>query len=185
MHTLSRLRFLLPLAAAMLFAACTTVQEGPVGSRTVKQPPKPDLPEEMLTPVPKAKSPEYKGKEAFSAVEVVEERSRTVPVPPGAQSVTLRMGETREVYRQTWSLMETQYAFFLPQEATNVVKLIVETHNLTTTYFIKAVGYGDSVGGVVERKWLAADGFHSDNAADFARIQDAVRAQPVFISVKE
>ena len=185
MNCLPGFRHLSIIALAVLLGACTTVQQGPTGSNVARHPASPDLPEEMKTPVPHSTAPEYKGKEAFDAVTVVEEGPRHMPVPPGAQSITLRMGEMREVYRQTWSINETQYAFFLPQEATNVVKLIVETHNFTKTYFVKAIGYGDTIGGVVERKLLDTEGFHPDNAADFARIQEALRKQPVFISVKE
>jgi hypothetical protein len=170
---------------AILLGGCTTVQEGPSGSRVAHRPPPPELPKETVTPQPRAAASEYKGKESFAATEVVEQTHSEVPVPPGAQSVTLRMGEMREVYRQTWRPGETQYAFFLPEEATNIVKLVVETDGFTKTYFLRAIGYGDSVGGVIKSEWLAPDGFHPRDVADFARIQEAVRQKPVFISVKE
>ena len=43
---------------------------------------------------------------------------------------------------------------------------------------------GDTVGGVVERRWLNSAGYDPETAADEGRIQSAVRAAPFLISVQ-
>ena len=106
-------------------------------------------------------------------------------LPPGAKQLHLRLGQSVEVFRGKWSLTDDprELAFYLPVEARSVVQLIVEKNGLTRSYFIKAIGVGDTVGGVVERRWLNSAGYDPIDAAGEARIQDAVRARPFVISV--
>ena len=59
----------------------------------------------------------------------------------------------------------------------------VEKNGFTRTYFLKAVGMGDTVGGVVECRWLDFDGYSPKDTAAEARIQSAIKASPYLISV--
>ena len=108
-------------------------------------------------------------------------------VPAGAKQLRLRVGEVIEVYRGSFAIGDGQreMAFYLPIEARSVVQLVVETDRLkfTRTYFLKAIAQGDTVGGVVESRWLAGDGITPSDTAAEARIQASVKAAPYLISV--
>lgn len=108
------------------------------------------------------------------------------PLPAGAKRVTLRLGQVMEIYRGRAAPGdgEREMAFYLPVEARSVVQLVVEKKGFTRTYFLRAIGVGDTVGGVVERRWLNSAGYDPETAADEGRIQSAVRAAPFLISVQ-
>lgn len=95
----------------------------------------------------------------------------------------LRRGEILEVFRSSTSA-RPEMAFYLPPEATSIVQLVVERHGSKMSYFLKAFGTGNTVGGAVERRWLDKQGFRPRNAADEARIQAEVRRNPLFIEVR-
>lgn len=100
-----------------------------------------------------------------------------------ADHIKLLRGEMREVLR-TSKMESPQPSFYLPPEATRFVQLVAEKHMLEVRYFLKARDRGKTVGGIVERRWLDSEGFAPKTASDEARIQQAIRANPVFIEVK-
>lgn len=169
--------------AALLLAACESTPQGP----------SPALANQTAAPVgqriePAPVSQAYPGaKDVFRAAEY---KPSTGPSAPGAQHIRMRLGQLVEVYRGSFAPGDGQreMAFYLPVEARPVVQLIVETKGFTRTYFLRAIGPGDTVGGVVERRWLGGNwieglGFSPNNAADEARIQNAIRTAPYLISV--
>lgn len=136
-----------------------------------------------LEPPPRSEA--FPGKEAFRAAEYVEPAPDALP--PNARPVRLRMGAIQEVFTGDATPGDglAEKAFYLPPEAAEVVQLVVEKHGWRRTYFLKAVGPGDTVGGVVERRWLDGSGFRAKDSAHEARIQAAVQAEPYLISVIE
>jgi hypothetical protein len=162
----------------LAFVGCETTQ-GPSRAVTNQQTAGQMAP--RIEPKPESKS--FPGeKDVFrGAVHEMDESQ----IPPGAKRIQLRLGQVTEVFRGSFAPGDGQreLAFYLPIEARSVVRLDVETRGFTRTYFLKAIGVGDTVGGVVERRWLNSAGTDPNHAGDEARIQDAVRASPYFISV--
>jgi hypothetical protein len=76
-----------------------------------------------------------------------------------------------------------ELAFYLPTEATSIVQLVVEKRGSQVNYFLKGLSSGSTVGGAVQREWLDSTGFKPRNLADEARIQAAVRRNPLYIEV--
>lgn len=107
-----------------------------------------------------------------------------LPIPPGAKTVRLKVGELKLVLTARKGLLgQAKTAFYIPPEATRVAQVVVETKPGQVNYFLKGRGPGVSVGGEVERAWLDAKGFEARDAADLGRIQAAVKAHPVYIDV--
>lgn len=167
--------------AALVLAACESTQQGT--SRAVENQQHNQAGYQRIDPAPESKS--YAGaKDVFQGAEY---DPGTGPSVAGAKRINLRVGQVMEVFRGSYSPTDGQreLAFYLPVEARSVVQLVVETRGLTKTYFIKAIGVGDTVGGVVERRWLNSAGYDPRDTAAEARIQDAVRAAPYLISVQQ
>lgn len=163
--------------AALFLTACETTQ-GP--SAAVNNQPAAQT-GERIEPAPESKS-FTQTKDVFQGAEY---DPGTGPLAAGAKQIRLRPGQIMEVFRGSFAPGDGQreLAFYLPVEARTVVQLVVETKGFTKTYFLRATGTGDTVGGVVERRWLDSDGYNPRDAAAEARIQDAVRAAPYLISV--
>lgn len=135
-----------------------------------------------IQPAPETKS--YAGKkDVFQGAEYDPGAAGTLPA--GAKRIALRLGQVVEVYHGNFVPGDGQreLSFYLPVEARGVVQLVVETKGFYRTYFLKAVGLGDTVGGVVERRWLDSSGYDPKDTASEARIQAAVKAAPFLISV--
>ena len=171
---------ILPLLAALgiaLLAGCSTPQ-GVVAPTS--QPVQP-----VQQPLPAPVSRTHPDKEAFQGGAIVQESALTNAFP-NARQIALGVGEIVEVYHG--GVLPTdggpQLAFYLPPEATSVVQLVVETKGFAKTYFLKGLAPGETVGGVVQRNWLDATGYRSDNPADEARIQAAIKANPFLILVQ-
>jgi len=132
--------------------------------------------------------------EQFTTEEVVTEKktvkvqanpSSAFPSNPNAQYVKLRVGEIRPAIESKGSLFAAApEAFYLPAEAIGVVQLIVEKKGATTTYFLKGLRKGKTVGGVVQRAWLDKSGFKPKTITDEGRIQQALKANPFYITVE-
>lgn len=136
---------------------------------------------QRIDPAPESKSYGDQTKDVFRASE---HNPGTGPTMPNAKRIGLRVGQVIEVYRANIVPGgEREMAFYLPVEARSVVQVLVESRGVTKTYFLKAIGMGETVGGVVERRWLNSGGFDPDTVADEARIQQAVRSAPYLISV--
>jgi hypothetical protein len=107
------------------------------------------------------------------------------PLAAGARQIRLRPGQILAVFRGNATPGDDQreLAFYLPVEARSVVQLVVETKGSTKTYFLRAISSGDTVGGVVERRWLDGDGYNPRDTAAETRVRNAVRSAPFFISV--
>ena len=100
-----------------------------------------------------------------------------------APTARLRRGEIVQVMTSSRSA-RPELAFYLPPEATSVVQLVVEKRGSEMNYFLKGLASGSTVGGAVQREWLDAGGFKPRNPADEARIQAAVRHNPLYIEVQ-
>lgn len=166
--------------AALLLSACETTQGTSPAINTVQSS---QTGYQRIDPAPETKS--YQGqKDVFQGAEY---DPGAGPLPAGAKRLQLRVGQVLEVYRGSNVPGDGQreMAFYLPVEARSVVQLVVEQRGLVKTYFLRAVGIGETVGGVVERRWLNSAGFDPGTVADEARIQAAVRAAPFLISVTQ
>ena len=166
---------LLSSLAVLLLAGCDSDQ-GPAQIATQPSAPmgKP------IEPAPESKSFPTK-KDVFQGAEY---DPGTGAMPAGARQLNLRVGQIIEVFHGSSAPGgERELAFYLPVEARSVVQLVVETKGFKHTYFLRAIGLGQTVGGVVERRWLDSSGNDPRNAADEARIQNAVRTAPYLISV--
>ena len=171
---------LLFTGVALLFAGCQSDQ-GPSPTVAQSATAMGDSRSKEIQPAPETKS--YAGKkDVFQGAEYDPGMGSA---PAGAKQVQLRLGQVIEVFHGSFALGDGQreLAFYLPEEARSVVQLVVETKGMTRTYFLKAVGLGDTVGGVVERRWLSSNGYNPIDTAAEARIQNAIRATPYLISV--
>lgn len=136
---------------------------------------------QRIDPAPQTRSYGSETKDVFRASE---HDQAAGPAIPNAKRISLRVGQVIEVYRaNVIPGGEREMAFYLPVEARSVVQLLVESRGVNRNYFLKAISMGETVGGVVERRWLNSAGFDPDSVADEARIQQAVRAAPYLISV--
>jgi hypothetical protein len=164
--------------AVFLFTGCDSTQgsvNAPLASSMGR-------PADEIQEAPKSKSYSEK-KDVFQAAEY---ESRVLDTYPNARQIRLRVGEVIEVYRGSAAIGDGQpeMAFFLPPEATSIVQLVVERKGLNRTYFLRGVAAGESVGGVVERRWLSSDGTRPKDAAHQARVQNAIRGEPFLILVQ-
>lgn len=135
-----------------------------------------------IEPAPKSKS--FGGKkDVFQAAEY---SPGILEAFPHARQIRLQVGELIEVFRGSNVPGDgaPEMAFYLPKEATSIVQLVVEKRGFNRTYFLRGLVVGETVGGVVERRWLDSAGTGPDNAADESRIQQAVRGQPYLILVQ-
>lgn len=135
-----------------------------------------------IEPAPKSKS--YSGKkDVFQAAEY---SPGIMEAFPHARQIRLQVGELLEVYRGSNVPGDgaPEMAFYLPKEATSIVQLVVETRGFYKTYFLRGLVEGETVGGVVERRWLDRAGTAPDNPADESRIQQAIRGLPYLILVQ-
>lgn len=103
--------------------------------------------------------------------------------PAGARQVRLRPGQILEVFRSNPGDDPRELAFYLPIEARTVVQLVVTTKGDTKTYFLRAIRTGETVGSVVERRWLDDDGYNPRDVDAGSRVRAAVRSTPCFITV--
>lgn len=167
----------IPGLVALLLSACATSQ-GPsnaVNDRSEAQT------AERIGPAPESKS--------FAGAEGVLSSTGDDPDvgPPegGNRLIRLRPGQIVEVFRGRNAPGDgrPELAFYLPVEARSVVQLVVGSKGCTKTYFLRAIRTGDTVGGVVERRWLDDDGYNPRDPAAATRIRKAVRAAPHHISV--
>mgnify|MGYP000684063407 CR=1 FL=1 len=138
--------------------------------------------DEEIKPAPKSVSYSDK-KDVFQAAEY---ESDITSAYPNARQIRLQVGEVLEVYRGSARIGDGQpeMAFYLPQEATAIVRLIVEREGSRRTYFLRGIAPGESVGGVVEKEWLNRQGTGPRDAADEARVQNAIRGEPFLILVE-
>ena len=172
-------RFVLPtgLMLTLLLTGCESTQ-GSVNSTRATQ----MGPDDEIAPAPKSTSYSDK-KDVFQAAEY---DPGITSVYQNARQIRLRVGEVLEVYRGSAMLGDGQpeMAFYLPIEATSIAQLIVEREGTRRTYFLRGISPGESVGGVVEREWLNRDGTRPRDAADEARVQNAIRGEPFLILVE-
>lgn len=108
---------------------------------------------------------------------------RPVAHSKNAARIVLARGEIQEVLRVS-KFARPELSFYLPPEATRVVQLVVERHAMHVCYFLRARNRGTTVGGVVERNWLDRAGFFPRSVSDEARVQWAVKCNPLFIEVR-
>src|SRR5438045_379238 len=100
-----------------------------------------------------------------------------------APTVRLSRGEIVQVMSCPRS-GRPQLAFYLPAEATSIVQVVVEKRGAEVNYFVKGLSSGHTVGGAVQRDWLDYGGFKPRNMADEARIQGALKHNPLYIEVR-
>jgi hypothetical protein len=167
------------LFASVAFVGCESTAQGP--SAAVTTAPTTNPMAQRIEPAPKSKSFPNE-KDVFRGAVYDNGLGN---LPPGAKQVRLSVGQVVEVFRGSFAPGDGQreMAFYLPVEARGVAQLVVETKGFTRTYFLRGIGPGTTVGGVVERRWLDGSGYYPKDAADEGRIQDSVRAAPYLISV--
>lgn len=95
----------------------------------------------------------------------------------------LRRGEIVQVMTSSRSV-RPELAFYLPPEATSIVQLVVERRGSQMNFFLKGLSSGSTVGGAVQREWLDSSGYKPRSLPDEARIQAAVRRNPLYIEVQ-
>ncbi|PYJ28577.1 MAG: hypothetical protein DMF24_10890 [Verrucomicrobia bacterium] len=100
-----------------------------------------------------------------------------------APTARLNRGEIVQVMTSSTSA-RPELAFYLPREATSIVQLVVEKRGSQRNFFLKGLSSGSTVGGAVQRDWLDASGYYPRNPADEARIQAAVKRNPLYIEVR-
>jgi hypothetical protein len=116
---------------------------------------------------------------------VLNRSAKELAIPKGAKVARLSVGETKLIYTAKKRLFSSaKSAFYLPPEATAVAQLVVETKGSEINYFLKGRGPGVTIGGEVPREWLDASGFRPRNEADAARIQQQLKAAPLYIDVR-
>lgn len=175
----NRIPVLLLAFGALVLAGCESTSQGVAPGLNTQA--NPEVAPKRIDPAPETKSYASETKDVFRASEYDPGPGTNIP---NAKRINLRLGQVVEVYRSNIIPGgEREMAFYLPHEARSVVQVLVESRGVTKTYFLKAIGLGDTVGGVVERRWLNSGGFDADTLADEARIQQAVRNAPFLISV--
>jgi len=113
------------------------------------------------------------------------DNSKPAPHEPAHKGPHARLakGEIVQVLTSSRSA-RPELAFYLPPEATSIVQLVVEKRGSEVNYFVKGLSSGSTVGGAVARSWLDHSGFKPNNMADEARIQAAVKHNPLYIEVR-
>ncbi len=139
-------------------------------------------PERVLEPAPLSAS--YPGVDAFEAAE------RAVPPRAGVavrqDAICLAGGEVVEVLRRPRERRETFAgdAFYVPPEADGIVCLTVETEGMEEVFLLRGIAPGETLGGVVARRWVDDAGRRPRSVVDEARIQAALKTAPRYIVVE-
>lgn len=115
---------------------------------------------------------------------VLNRNAKELAIPSGAKVARLTVGESKLIYTARKRLFKAPQAFYLPPESTAVAQLIVETKGGETNYFVRGRAPGVTIGGEVPREWLDASGYRARNEADAARIQQQLKAAPLYIDVR-
>ncbi len=105
------------------------------------------------------------------------------PVVSG-RAVKLRVGEVVEVFVFRDKFGTPREAFFIPLEGTRVAQVVKERAGNTDRFYLKGRAKGKTAGGIVLRDWLDSKGFKPKSIGDEVRIQAAVKANPVYITVE-
>jgi hypothetical protein len=123
----------------------------------------------------------------FNATEEVRPPAASSPLPPNARVVQMRIGEIVEITSIKTALIGTkdETAFYIPPEGNAIIQVVVEKKFRRRTYFAKALAAGETVGGIVERKWLDADGYRVKNPADEGRVQASIKNAPILFFVTD
>ena len=174
--------FVFGLAVILLVAACSTPPQGTTAAVQSSAGSAPMAKEVEPAPVSKSYPPK---KEVFQGAEYSPAGGIDAAYP-NARQVRLRAGEVVEVFHGSWAPGDGQLemAFYLPPEAASVAQLVVESKGFAKTYFVRGLAPGETVGGVVERRWLDFRGYRSKDLASEARIQAAVKQQPVLFFIE-
>lgn len=94
----------------------------------------------------------------------------------------LALGEAREVFN---SASAPDMAFYIPETSPTIVQVVVEKKFMKkAVYFVKGIRPGTVTGGIVPRACLDKAGFRPNNIADEARVQAALKASPITITVR-
>jgi hypothetical protein len=115
---------------------------------------------------------------------VLNKSAKELAIPSGAKVAKLSVGESKLIYTAKKRLFKAAQAFYLPPESTAVAQLIVETKGSEVNYFVRGRAPGVTIGGEVPREWLDASGYRARNEADAARIQQQLKAAPLYIDVR-
>lgn len=105
------------------------------------------------------------------------------PASAPQNTIRLKVGEIRPVF-VTDSSQKPPLAFYLPPEGVPFVQLTVEKRGSQVTYFAKGMQKGRTLGGSVERAWLDRSGFSPASIPDEGRIQQALKSNPLFLTVE-
>ena len=138
-------------------------------------------PQHPLLPSPVSVS--YPGTDAFQGA-TFKEPARHDPANR-VEAILLAPGEIREVLRRPNRREDrlAGFAFHVPAEAVGIVELVVEQDGDAEVYLLRAIASGETVGGVVERRWLDDSGKVPRSRICEARIQTAIKNAPQFIRI--
>lgn len=97
-------------------------------------------------------------------------------------NAVIAVGEVREVFN---AASAPDMAFYVPATDPTIVQVVIEKRAFRKpVYFVKGIRPGTITGGLVPRSLLDKSGFRSNNILDEARVQTALKANPITISVK-
>jgi hypothetical protein len=102
--------------------------------------------------------------------------------PASGIKAVISAGETREVFN---SASAPGMAFYVPEMSPTIVQVVVEKKLFKKpVYLAKGIRPGVVTGGIVPRALLDASGFRPNNITDAARVQTAMKANPITITVR-
>lgn len=122
---------------------------------------------------PAPKSPERAGSSSGS--------HRSSPPASGIRAV-ISAGEIREVLN---TAKAPGMAFYVPEMSPTIVQVVVEKRLFKKpVYLARGIRPGTVTGGIVPRALLDAAGFRPNNITDAARVQTAIKANPITLTVR-
>jgi hypothetical protein len=121
-------------------------------------------------------------KDSFEASERADVQLATV-YPENARVIRMAPGEIIELHQSNWG--KEQSALFLVPEGRGVAQVLKEKKFNKQAYFIKALAPGETLAGIVTRKYLDGEGFNPKNEVMYARIQEEIKANPIIIVVDD
>jgi hypothetical protein len=102
--------------------------------------------------------------------------------PAAGIHAVIAAGEQREVFN---SASAPGMAFYVPETSPTIVQVVVQKGLFKKpVYFARGIRPGTVTGGLVPRALLDASGFRPNNITDAAKVQAAMKASPITITVR-
>lgn len=107
--------------------------------------------------------------------------SKGSSAPTGIRAV-IAAGETREVFNAATA---PDMAFYVPEMSPTMVQVVIQKGLFKKpVYSVRGIRPGTVTGGIVPRALLDKSGFRPNNITDAARVQAALKANPITITVR-